>query len=96
MKIFRAVAIQPDDITARVLRGRSRERCGQYVLALDDATFVLKNLKDPENPGALIVRANALYAMGDFEHSLMSFHKALKNAAIIKSEKKEIQVGTTF
>ena len=64
--------------------------------ALEDATFVLKNLRDPGNPGALIVKGNALYAMGDFEHSLMSFHKALKNEAILKSEKEEIQVGTTL
>ena len=38
------------------------------------------------------MKANALYAMGDFEHSLMSYHKALKNEAILKSEKEEIQV----
>ena len=91
--LFRAVIIHPDDISVRVLRGRSRVRCGQYEEALEDAAFVLINLQDPENPGALIVQANALYAMGDFEHSLVSFHRALKHEAILMSEKEEIQVG---
>ena len=91
--ISRAVIIHPDDVCVRVLRGRSRVRCGQYEEALQDAEFVLTNLQEPENPGALIVQANALYAMGDFEHSLVSFHRALKHEAILMSEKEEIQVG---
>ena len=76
----------------RVLRGRSRVKCGEYEEALEDAALVLINFNDPDNPGALIVQANSLYAMGDFEHALVSYYRAIKNENILMSEKEEIQV----
>ena len=79
-------------MNVRVLRGRSRVQCGKYEEALEDAALVLIDLNDPDNPGALIVKANALYATGDFEHALVSYHKALKQETILISEKEEIQV----
>ena len=92
--MLRAVQIHPDDLNVRVLRGRSRVKCGEYEDALEDASLVLVNFNDPENPGALLVQANALYAMGDFEHALVSYHRALKQENILMTEKKEILVST--
>ena len=53
-------------------------KCGEYEDALEDASLVLVNFNDPENPGALVVQADALYSMGDFEHALVSYHRAIK------------------
>ena len=40
-------------------------------------------MKDPDNTHiakALTLKADALYNMGDFEHALLNYYRALKNA----------------
>ena len=50
-------------------------------------------LNRPFHPGALLVQAGALYAMGDFEHALVSYHKADSEDSLLMREKREIEVG---
>ena len=58
-----------------------------------DVSVVLIQLNRPFNPGALLVQAGALYAMGDFEHALVSYHKANSVESLLMREKREIEVG---
>ena len=67
--------------------------CGQYEAALEDVSIVLIQLNEPFNPGALLVQAAALYAMGDFEHALVSYHRANSINNLLKREKEEILVN---
>ena len=48
--------------------------------ALEAADNILITLRYPANPKALTVKGEALYNMGDFEHALVCFHRAMKNA----------------
>jgi predicted negative regulator of RcsB-dependent stress response len=48
--------------------------------ALNDANTILKSLRDPFNSKALTLKADALYSMGDFEHALFNYHRALKSS----------------
>ena len=38
------------------------------------------------------MQAGALYAMGDFEHALVSYHKANSEDSLLMKEKREIEV----
>ena len=58
-----------------------------------DVSVVLIQLNRPFHPGALLVQAGALYAMGDFEHALVSYHKANSVESLLMREKREIEVG---
>ena len=66
---------------------------GQYELALEDVSTVLIQLNQPFHPGALIVQAGAMYAMGDFEHALVSYHKASSVSNLLMREREEILEG---
>ena len=57
--------------------------------ALDAADNILITLRYPSNPKALTVKGEALYNMGDFEHALVSFHRAMKTAST-KVNKKSV------
>ena len=50
--------------------------------ALSDVDMILNELKDPKNSRALAIRGDALYNLGNFEHSLLNYHRAKKNAKI--------------
>ena len=87
------VDIQPEDMNVRILRGRTGVRACQYDKALTDAAEVLKEQED--SPDALIVRAEALYSLGDYEHALVSFYRASRSAdtGLLMAEKEAIKVG---
>ena len=53
----------------------------QYRRALEAADDILIRLRYPDNAKALTVKGEALYKMGDFEHALVSFHRAMKTAS---------------
>ena len=53
----------------------------QFRKALQAADHILIKLRYPDNPKALTVKGEALYKMGDFEHALVSFHRAMKTAS---------------
>jgi tetratricopeptide (TPR) repeat protein len=51
-----------------------------YRKALKDADRILVTLEDPRNAKALIIKGDAQYNLGDFEHSLISYYRALKHS----------------
>ena len=59
----------------------------QFRKALQAADHILIKLRYPDNPKALTVKGEALYKMGDFEHALVSFHRATKFASTKVSSK---------
>ena len=75
-------------------------RCGRLKLNSGflnkDVSVVLIQLNRPFHPGALLVQAGALYAMGDFEHALVSYHKANSVESLLMREKREIEVGISW
>ena len=56
-------------------------------------SVILVQLNQPANPTALLVQAGAFYAMGDFEHALVSFHRANMASNLLMKEKEEILEG---
>ena len=48
--------------------------------ALRDVNRILVTLEDPGNAKALIIKGDAQYNLGDFEHSLISYYRALKHS----------------
>lgn len=75
-------------------------RCGRLKInsgfLYQDVSVVLIQLNRPFHPGALLVQAGALYAMGDFEHALVSYHKANSVESLLMREKREIEVGISW
>ena len=57
--------------------------------ALEDMEIILTELKDRYNSKALIVKGDALYNLGNFEHALLCFHRASKNA----TSKEKVGIG---
>ena len=55
--------------------------------------MILVQLNQPVNPTALLVQAGAFYAMGDFEHALVSYHRANMASNLLMKEKEEIVEG---
>ena len=51
--------------------GRCHARMGNWEAALGSAELVLK--KEAKNPGAVLIKAEALFNLCDFEHSLLHF-----------------------
>ena len=49
--------------------------------ALEAANDILIKLRYSSNSKALTVKGEALYNMGDFEHALVCFHRAMKTAS---------------
>ena len=47
--------------------------------AMNDADRVLVTMNDPRNSKALTIKGDALYNLGDFEHSLLSYHRAFNH-----------------
>ena len=57
------------------LKGKCYIEMNLYREALDAADEILIGQREKTNSTALAVKASALYNLGDFEHSLMSFHR---------------------
>ena len=49
--------------------------------AMDDADKILNTLKDSTNPKALTVKGDALYNLGNFEHALLNYHRAMRSSS---------------
>jgi predicted negative regulator of RcsB-dependent stress response len=41
----------------------------------------LYTLKDSSNPKALTVKGDALYNLGNFEHALLNYHRAMRSSS---------------
>ena len=90
----RAVTIHPDDVVVLNLRAQARVAMGDYTGAMEDADTVLVELRNPTNPGALLVRGDALYHLGRFEHSLVSYYKAARQPDILARERLHLALAT--
>jgi tetratricopeptide (TPR) repeat protein len=90
----RAAAIHPDDVFVLNLRARARLAMADYSGAMEDADMVLFQLRNPNNPGALLVRGDALYHLGRFEHSLVSYYKAARQPDILTRERLHLALAT--
>ena len=49
--------------------------------ALDDVDMILNELRENTNAKALTVKGDALYNLGNFEHALLNYHRALRHAS---------------
>ena len=46
-----------------------------------DADMILTTLNDPRNSKALTVKGDALYSLGNFEHAILNYHRAIKHSS---------------
>lgn len=71
--------LSPNDKTALLSRSKCYLLLGEPQKALEDAESVLtEKVKDPNNPKAIYYKAEALYHLGDFELSLVYYHRGIK------------------
>ena len=67
----------------------------RYQDALDAADKILIELREGHNSKALAVKADAMYNMGDFEHALMNFYKALRTSTTREKEQLNHKIKRT-
>lgn len=63
--------MQPNNIHILLLRARCRLMSEKFAESVSDADSVLK--LDPSNAAAVLAKANAFFARGDFEDAMMWF-----------------------
>jgi tetratricopeptide (TPR) repeat protein len=83
----RALNIRPGDKHCLVSRSKCYIQVGSPRLALEDAEESLKD--DPKFFKGLFQKAEALYAMGDFELALMYYHRGNR----LRPELQEFRIG---
>uniref|UniRef100_A0A8D8ESV1 Outer dynein arm-docking complex subunit 4 n=2 Tax=Culex pipiens TaxID=7175 RepID=A0A8D8ESV1_CULPI len=74
--ISKALEMNTNDQSALVARSKCYLQLGEPAKALQDAETAL--LLDKSNIRAIYQKAEALYYLGQFEHSLMFFHRGLR------------------
>lgn len=74
--MLQALELNPDEKSALVARSKCYLLLGEPKLALEDAEAALK--MDKTYIKAIYQKAEALYFLGDFELSLMFFHRGLR------------------
>ncbi|XP_063694267.1 outer dynein arm-docking complex subunit 4-like [Bolinopsis microptera] len=82
-----ALDIQPDDKNCLVARSKCHLKLGDADSALKDAESCLKDTNDFTK--GLFQKAEALYAMGDFEFALVHYHRGNK----LRPELNEFRLG---
>jgi tetratricopeptide (TPR) repeat protein len=88
IKVFsKALEIRPTDKHCLVARSRCYIQVGSAKEALADANQSLK--EDPQYHRGIYLKAEALYAQGDFEMALLYFHRGNK----LRPELSEFRVG---
>ncbi|KAI5704640.1 hypothetical protein M8J75_007509 [Diaphorina citri] len=85
--VKKALELNPTDKNALVARSKCYLLLGESQKALEDAETALEN--DKGFIRAIFQKAEALYHLGDFEHSLMYYHRGLK----IRPELEEFRLG---
>ncbi|KAJ3215201.1 Tetratricopeptide repeat protein 25 [Clydaea vesicula] len=83
----RALSLRPEDKNCLVSRSRCHLQVGDADLSLLDAEESLK--EDPSYFKGQFQKAEALYAMGDFEMALMFYHRGNK----LRPELEEFRIG---
>ncbi|XP_025421837.1 tetratricopeptide repeat protein 25 [Sipha flava] len=82
-----ALELSPNDKTALVSRSKCYLLLGQPRLALQDAEVALN--EDSTYLKAIYQKAEALYHLGDFEHSLVFYHRGLH----VRPELEQFRLG---
>ncbi|XP_023344682.1 uncharacterized protein LOC111713923 [Eurytemora carolleeae] len=90
MYLDKAVKFSHGDTTLRIIRGRARLNTLNSKGALEDAEWVLDEMKENINSEALLLKAEALYHLGIFEYALLFFNRALQRTRL---ESKAIKMG---
>ncbi|XP_022162938.1 glycine, alanine and asparagine-rich protein-like [Myzus persicae] len=85
--IDKALELSPNDKTALVSRSKCYLLLGQPRLALKDAEVALN--EDSTYLKAIYQKAEALYHLGDFEHSLVFYHRGLH----VRPELEQFRLG---
>lgn len=86
---MQALELNTNDVNALVSRSKCYLLLGQSEKALNDAEVAL--LSDSNNIRAIYQKAESLYYLGQFEHSLMFFHRGLRLRPELKSFKLGVQ-----
>lgn len=76
LRLFQAIELAPEEKAAFVSRSRCYLLLGEPRKALEDAEEALK--LDPKHAKALLQKAEALYYCGEFELSLVHYHRGLR------------------
>ncbi|XP_022121883.2 outer dynein arm-docking complex subunit 4 [Pieris rapae] len=76
MFVDKAIELAPEDKAAYVARSKCYLLLGEPRLALEDAETALK--LDPKHAKALLQKAESLYYCGEFEMSLVHYHRGLR------------------
>lgn len=76
MIFLQALEVTPTDPNALIARSNCYLQLGEPQKALEDAETALN--ADKANIRAIYQKAESLYYLGQFEHSLMFFHRGLK------------------
>merc|ERR1712029_544125 len=88
----KALDMKPDDETCLVVRAKCNLMLGNSTKALEDANQAISIAQEDEgkkNIRALNMKAEALYQMGDFEMSLVFYHRGNK----LRPELQEFRLG---
>lgn len=87
LSFLQALEICPTDTNALIARSNCYLQLGEPNKALEDAETAIN--ADKANIRAIYQKAESLYYLGQFEHSLMFFHRGHK----IRPELKNFQLG---
>lgn len=74
--MFQAIELAPEEKAAYIARSKCYLLLGEPRLALTDAEVALKH--DSKDVKALLRKAEALYYCGEFEMSLVHYHRGLR------------------
>lgn len=84
-----AIELAPEEKAAYVARSKCYLLLGEPKLALADAETALK--LDPKHVQALLHKAEALYYCGEFELSLVHYHRGLRSRPDLQSFRLGVQ-----
>lgn len=87
--LCQALELNTSDVNALVSRSKCYLLLGESEKALNDAEVAL--LSDKNNIRAIYQKAESLYFLGQFEHSLMFFHRGLRLRPELKSFRLGVQ-----
>ena len=93
--VDKALRMDPSLVEVLELKCQCYMSMNRYQDALDAADQILIDLRECHNSKALAVKADALYNMGDFEHALMNFYKALRTSTTREKEQLNHKIKRT-
>jgi tetratricopeptide repeat protein 25 len=95
--VFKAIEMAPNDQGALISRSKCYLQLGEPEKALADSETALGI--DKNSIRAIYQKAEALYYLGKFEHSLMFFHRGLRlrpELANFRLGKKKLKISSQY